>query len=100
MGSTVEDYCETCGKVIYDTRDRSKSYTGFCYGHPASESNDDMPVDGEKYVDDLTGVRLTVERGIPYKESSRITAYWSEDGTSTYEEINEAIRRLLKSADF
>ncbi len=55
----------------------------------------------EAYYDEQTGMRLTVEIEYPYDPDwPHITAYAPEPCTLTTEEMNEAIRRLLRKAGY
>ena len=60
-----------------------------------------MSPEPEAYTDEQTGIRLTVEREYPYDPDwPRLTAYPPEQNTLTTEEMNEAIRRLLRKAGY
>lgn len=50
----------------------------------------------EEYIDEQTGMRLTIERDLP--NWPRITAFAPEQNTLTIEEMNEAIKRLFALA--
>lgn len=52
----------------------------------------------EEYIDTATRVRITVDHDIP--SHPRITALPPEDHSLSSEEVNAAIKRLLKSAGF
>ena len=55
----------------------------------------------EEYTDKQTGMRLTVERDFPYDPDwPRLTGYAPEGNTLTSEEVDAAIRRLLRMAGY
>jgi hypothetical protein len=55
----------------------------------------------DEYTDKQTGMRLTVEREHPYDPDwPHITVYPPEQNMLTTEEMNEAVKRLIRMAGY
>jgi len=60
-----------------------------------------MTAQSGEYIDEQTGIRLTVETEYPYDPDwPHITAYPPEPCTLTSEEIEEAVKRLVRQAGY
>jgi hypothetical protein len=60
-----------------------------------------MTAQSGEYTDEQTGMRLTVETEHPYDpDQPRITVFPPEQNMLTYEEMNEAVHRLVRLAGY